>query len=107
MAEGQTRDALFGDTDFFRKGLNDLIGLPDTQILAAMEAEHQSQVEFKTSNYNITTSPWKEWHFVVDAEDPRQGELNAGTGGTHGREHKALEVRRRVNFSMKKQREGY
>ena len=23
---------MFGDTDFFRKGLNDLIGLPDTDV---------------------------------------------------------------------------
>ena len=72
------RDALFGDTDFFRKGLNDLIGLPDTQIKEAMKAEHQSEDEFTTSNYNTTTTPLKEWQFVVDYQE---GEPYAGTDG--------------------------
>ena len=71
-----------------------------------MEAEHQSQVEFKTSNYNTTTTPLQEWHFVVDPEDPRQGELNAGTGGAHGRQHKTLEVRKKSELQYEQAERG-
>ena len=63
LSSGKGREALFGDTAFFRKGLNDLIGLPDEDIAEAMEAEHisaeTSYETFQTSNYNTSTCPAK------------------------------------------------
>ena len=48
----------------------------------AMEAEHCSKagwdIEFTTSNYSITTTPQREWRFVVDMD-------TAGADMRHGR----------------------
>ena len=63
---GKGRDALFGDVSFFRQGLNDLIGVPDTNVFEAMKAEHNSHVPFETLNYEIKSTPADEWEFVVD-----------------------------------------
>ncbi len=47
-------------------------GLPHHNILAAMEMEHcrkaDSRIQFTTPNYNITTTPEKEFELVKDAE---------------------------------------
>ena len=61
--------AYTGRSTFFG-GLESLIGLPTPNLRMAMEAEHcasaDSQDEFTTSNYGITTTPEVEWHAVVD-----------------------------------------
>jgi len=91
-SSGEEREALFGDTEFFRKGLNDLIGLPDEKIAAAMEAEHtlgeSSHVAFETSNYGTSTCPFTEWEFVVH---PSPLKTYPGEGGPHGRRRVAVE----------------
>jgi hypothetical protein len=47
-------------------------GAPHLEFEGAMEAEHCSKagcdVEFTTSNYSITTTPQREWRFVVNMD---------------------------------------
>jgi hypothetical protein len=77
--------ALFGDVALFRKGLNDIIGLPDTDIFDAMQAEHKdgekSREFFETANYRTKTCPADEWDFVVKPDEKKE---YAGEGKGHG-----------------------
>ena len=47
-------------------------GLPNVKFMEAMFAEHctknDSNVEFTTSNYKVTTTPNKEWMIVVKGQ---------------------------------------
>jgi len=97
-ADGKGIAALFADISFFRKGLNELIGLPDSDIRKGMRDEHCSgdlcQVSFETSNYGTETTPAKEWQFVEDPLDEMYvGE--ATEDNTHGR------VRRQIQDLMR------
>ena len=60
----------------FFGGLEAKIGAPDSNVLQAMEREHtaasDSTDDFTTTNYEVTTTPQKEWWFV--AEPDRKGE---------------------------------
>jgi hypothetical protein len=60
--------------DDFYKGPEELIGSPNPKILQGMQGEHclrgNSQKEFTTGNYNVTTTPAMEWEFVVE---PKEG----------------------------------
>jgi hypothetical protein len=63
----------FATLDDFYKGPEELIGTPNPKIMQGMHAEHclrgNSQREFTTSNYNLTTTPATEWEFVVEPRD--------------------------------------
>jgi hypothetical protein len=63
----------FATLDDFYKGPEELIGSPNPKIMQGMQAEHcqrgNSQREFTTSNYNVTTTPATEWEFVVKPRD--------------------------------------
>ena len=52
------------------------IGAPDPKVQEAMEREHtaskDSQAEFTTDNYGITTTSETEWNFVVAPESRRE-----------------------------------
>ena len=57
-------------------------GAPHLEFEGAMEAEHCSKAgcdtEFITSNYSITTTPQREWRFVVNRD-------TSGADMRHGR----------------------
>ena len=57
-------------------------GAPHLEFVGAMQAEHCTKSgcddEFTTSNYSITTTPKREWRFVVEME-------TAGMDMRHGR----------------------
>jgi WD40 repeat protein len=59
-----------GNIDDFHKGLTGRVGMPHLKFLNAMRQEHCERagcdVEFTTSNYNITTTPKKEWRYIVE-----------------------------------------
>jgi hypothetical protein len=61
-----------GDLTTFFGGLEAKIGSPNPKVRQAMDAEHtqasDSQLEFRTSNYEVTTTPEVEWRFVVSPE---------------------------------------
>lgn len=54
-------EAIYGDIGAFYDGLEGKIGVPNPKVLKAIKDEHcasnDSKEDFKTSNYNITTSP--------------------------------------------------
>ncbi len=49
-----------------------ITGLPNVKFMEAMFAEHcskkDSNIEFTSSNYKVTTTPNKEWMIVVKGE---------------------------------------
>jgi hypothetical protein len=63
----------FATLDDFYKGPEELIGTPNPKIMEGMQTEHclrgNSQREFTTGNYNVTTTPAMEWEFVVEPKD--------------------------------------
>ena len=58
--------------DSYFLGLDAYVGLPNPNLLVAMEREHcfapDSEYEFTTPNYGITTKSLIEWWFVFDPE---------------------------------------
>jgi hypothetical protein len=58
-----------GPVEMFYKGLTDRIGSPSLNYEDAMRAEHcccgGHSYEFTSGNYRITTTPHKEWLYVV------------------------------------------
>jgi WD40 repeat protein len=54
----------------FHQGLTGRVGMPHLNFKNAMRQEHCErsgcEIEFTTSNYNITTCPKMEWHYVVE-----------------------------------------
>jgi hypothetical protein len=70
ISDGSNFAMSFGDKRSFLGGLDDFIGRPkDPHIFDNMVREHcysdDSNVSFSPSNYAITTTPLKEWSFVV------------------------------------------
>jgi hypothetical protein len=70
-----TEDAFvgkFATLDDFYKGPEALIGTPNPKVMQGMEDEHcrrgNSETEFTTGNYNVTTQPVLEWEFVVNPQ---------------------------------------
>ena len=65
-----------GDERDFYSGLSKAVGYPQPNLRPAMEREHvrmlDSDIEFTTSNYEITTPSKIEWYFVVDPEEGRK-----------------------------------
>ena len=59
-----------GNIDDFHKGLTGRVGMPHLNFYNAMRQEHCERagcdVEFTTGNYAITTTPKKEWQYIVD-----------------------------------------
>jgi hypothetical protein len=55
-------------------------GTPNLNFFEAMRAEHCSRFgwdqDFTTSNYNVTTTPEKEWRIVVNQEEFLADKLN-------------------------------
>ena len=60
----------FGELSAFFGGLEKKIGSPDPNVRDAMEREHtmaaDSNKDFTTPNYEVTTKPEIEWSFVVE-----------------------------------------
>lgn len=59
-----------GNIADFHQGLTGRVGMPHLNFKNAMRQEHCERcgcnVEFTTSNYNITTTPQREWQYVVE-----------------------------------------
>ena len=59
----------FGGLDAYFAGLEGVAGTPAPKVFEGMEAEHlrgeESEEEFATANYGITTTSEIEWRFVV------------------------------------------
>ena len=57
----------------FHRGLNDRIGSPNLDFEATMRLEHciksGADQEIVASNYQIITTPCKEWLYVVGSEN--------------------------------------
>ena len=74
----------------FFGGLEAKIGPPNPKVRAAMVSEHtaaaDSQDEFTTGNYCVTTTPQLEWWFVTEPE--RDGVLWPLEKGLRGSEEK-------------------
>jgi WD40 repeat protein len=55
----------------FHKGLTGRVGMPHLNFKNAMRQEHCERagcdVQFTTGNYKITTTPRKEWQYIVDS----------------------------------------
>ena len=54
------------------------LGLPSENIAAAMEQEHNSEEEWTTNNYGVTTTPKAEWEYVNSPK--RMQEVYPGEG---------------------------
>lgn len=75
----------FADMSDFYGGLEDMIGECRKDLMKSMEEEHTkvssgfgaSDTAFTTSNYMVSTTPRKEWQFVVDPGDV--ADMDAGT----------------------------
>ena len=52
--------------------------MPSLNFLKAMGAEHSRIYEFTTSNYNLTTTPRKEWAIVVESKMPENSQMSQG-----------------------------
>jgi hypothetical protein len=72
LQEGGGMEYLYDDLSAFSSGLEALIGPAEVHVLMAMEREHtqasDSQEQFVTPDYGITTSPRIEWSFVAEPE---------------------------------------
>jgi WD40 repeat protein len=59
-----------GTISDFHKGLTGRVGMPHLNFKNAMRQEHCERtgcgVEFTTGNYKITTTPRREWQYIVD-----------------------------------------
>ena len=66
-----------GDERDFYSGLSKAVGYPQPNLRPAMEREHvrmlDSDIEFTTSNYEITTTSAIEWKFSASPESPPAG----------------------------------
>jgi hypothetical protein len=64
----------YGGLNVFFGGLEAKIGAPDPNVHDAMAAEHteraDSNQEFSTSNYGMTTTSSIEWRFVAEPDQP-------------------------------------
>jgi len=73
MQDGQAFELKYADLSTFFGGLEAKIGPPDPHVYEQMEREHtaaaDSDVEFTTGNYAVTTKPKFEWWFVADPEN--------------------------------------
>jgi hypothetical protein len=78
----ESRHAKFAESTFvlaytglptFFEGLQGRVGQPSPNLRLAMRTEHcsstDSDIEFTTRNYGITTTPKIEWHAVLDPVD--------------------------------------
>jgi hypothetical protein len=58
-----------GSIDDFHRGLSERVGAANLDFEATMQLEHCTKdgadAEFSASNYSITSSPHKEWTYVV------------------------------------------
>jgi hypothetical protein len=64
-----------GTIDDFHRGLADRIGAPNLDFEQTMRLEHCDKsgcdVYFSASNYNVTTTPRKEWLYIVGGDNVR------------------------------------
>ena len=67
----------YASLNTFYGGLEAKIGSPDPKVEQAMEEEHtlrgDSNDEFTTNNYDITTTSSTEWKFVASPDQPLEG----------------------------------
>ena len=68
----------------FHKSIYEEIGNPNPDWFIGMEAEHNIDYSFTTGNYGITTTPKKEWDYVVNGVFPPSEAMG------HGRNLKPL-----------------
>lgn len=106
VEEGDVFTMSYGGIDTFFGGLEKLLGPPSPQLATAVMREHcsaaDSDVEFTTANYGVTTTSRVEFFFVVDPENgleltgrkswPAESKPKGDEGATamDGREAKAL-----------------
>lgn len=90
------------------EGLQHLVGATREKMLEAMWREHceqaDSDLEWKTHDYAISTTPRKEWAFVVDPEGgpsraaSKESLLNAVQGLSGGQDSFASEVHQCLSY---------
>lgn len=68
----------FGRICDFHKLLYDDIGAPNPDWENAMRKEHASTAIFKSTNFEILTSPQNEWNYLVENTHPPQDQMNHG-----------------------------
>ena len=76
-------DLIVGTVGDFHSGLLGRLGQgPSLEFLKGMRREHcempDSNQEFTTSNYNLCTTPAKEWSYAVDGVRPPAAQLSHG-----------------------------
>ena len=85
---GEVREAVYGKIEEYYGGLMERIGLPQTELMKAIEEEHckgkDAEEAFTTSNYGIRTTAKEEWLNVTDPE--RRRRLSDGTRVIRGME---------------------
>ena len=72
MLEGDSPFLSYSGLDAFFGGLEKIIGPPSADVLEAMRTEHcksvDSEIEFTTKNYELTTTSATEWRFVAEPQ---------------------------------------
>ena len=70
IQEGKAFIMQYGGLSTFFGGLEAKIGAPNPKVRETMESEHtkapDSQGEFTSGNYGITTTPQTEWWFIAE-----------------------------------------
>ena len=95
-------DANFGDPSAFFRGLDGLVGHPDVNLFDAVKHEHNqhdddSNDEFTTPNYGVTTNACKEWALVFERDEAkRRGIVGGGDSLSGGVRHNANNNNNRV-----------
>lgn len=93
FAEGARFELKYSGLSDFFGGLEKRIGAPDPNVEEAVEKEHvdaaDSQIEFTTSNYKVTTTPKIEYEFITQPEPsqmwPREEEWTDAPGRSRRR----------------------
>ena len=82
VQEGSAFTRTHPDLSPFFSGLEGKIGPPNPRLETAMEGEHiqssDSQEEFTSGNYGVTTTPAIEWLFVAEPHTRKEGEHSVG-----------------------------
>ncbi len=88
----------FADVGRAEQGaLSERLGLPGPDVDKAMRDEHDSEAEWTTGNYHMTTHPKQEFEFV---DCPQEDKTYPGEGAGGRRRQKAEEVWREVHAKV-------
>ena len=95
----------YGDLSTFFGGLEKKIGAPEPKIWKAMKREHMasndSNDEFTTGNYFVTTKPEIEWRFVAEPDTQAEWPAEEPTKLTPDRRRKPLPLQQLSRLLLK------